>query len=205
MIEFDVKSNIKEFNRKLLAFEKKQLPFAASKAINETLKEGRVALVSHLKSKQKKKSAWWNNKATGINIKYSNKKNLLGVIFTKIWWGKLQEYGGIKTPKGEHILIPTARTPKYARKAGGHVKLFNDPKILRHRGDPIIKLKSGKEGVFKRRGKKRYPIDMVYSAPKKANIDKPILNFKKIMHKVFNRRFRKNFIKNLNHALKTAK
>jgi hypothetical protein len=205
LLDFNIKSNIKEFNKQLLSFEKKQLPFAASKAINDTLKEGRVAIIKHLKSKQKKKSAWWNNKATGINIKYSNKKKLLGIIYTKIWWGKLQEDGGIKTPKGEHILVPTARTPKYARKAGGHVKLLNDPKILRHRGSPIIKLKSGKEGVFKRRGKKRYPIDMVYSAPKKARIDKPILHFWAIMDKVFKRRFRKNFIKNLNHALKTAK
>lgn len=206
MIDFKINSNIKEFDKKLTRFQKKQLPFASSRAINDTLKEGRKAAVNHLRATQKSRKPWWNNKATGLNIKFSNKKRLLGRIFTNIYWAKYQEYGGIKIPKGNHILVPTEKVPKYARKAGGHKQLFEKSNILHHNGSPIIELKSGKKGILRRRGKgKTERIEMLYGVVEMARIKKPMLGLRKTMRKVVKRRFRKNLIRRINDALKSTK
>ena len=111
-----------------------------------------------------------------------------------------------RVKKGKVLLIPTANAPKYARKSGGHKKILAHKKTLTKgkSGSPFFKMKSGYVGIFQRKGKKRLPIKAIYKAERHARI-KPRFNFKRTAHTIANRMFKRNFLKSLASALKSAR
>ena len=195
-MDFNIKSNIQEFER-LVGRQKKQVPFATSKAINDTFKGMRPYLIRHIKRRQKSKKAWWNNKRTGINRTFANKRMvpMRGSIYTAIWWAGLQEHGGIKTPyRGDHIAVPTKKAPAYARKSGGVKKVLKGKKVW-----------ANEKGVYRRKGSKKSPVvEKLHTFTGKAVI-KPMLGFKTTCHKFARRNFPKIHSKNMIKALKTAR
>jgi len=58
--------------------------------------------------------------------------------------------------------VPSKATPKYGRKAGGAKKIIAGKKAIMQKGSPIIRLKSGKQVIARRKTKKRNPIEIMY-------------------------------------------
>lgn len=206
MIAFSVKSNVKGFTKYLNRVQRKQVPFATARALTWTVKEAQNKLIKAMPSTFNVTKKWWLAKQpTGIRIKPASKVNLIATVYTNAYFLPLQEDGGIKIPlKGRGILIPTERTPKYGRKAGGSRKVMAGKKIVRRGGtsggSPIATMQSGKRGVFRRRGKKRLPIDLLYSYVATARI-KPRMRFKSRAYRVARRSFDTNFGKSLSMAV----
>lgn len=172
-MKISVTSNIKEFKKDLLWHEKKAMPFVTALALTRTAQAVQKAIILRIPRIFKVTKKWWlKQQPTGIKIKPARKGiNPTSEVYTKAHWGLRQEEGGIKTPyTGEHILVPTKAVPKYGRKAGGAAKIIAGKKAIHHNGSPIIRLKSGKKVIARRKTKKRSPIEIMYNVVPKAVI-----------------------------------
>jgi hypothetical protein len=193
-VEISLKGNIKEFTKHLTMLEKQQVPYATSRAINDTAVDGQESVqeaIPHIFNNRKR---WWlKQQPTGIKVKFSNKQNLHAKIHTSAYFAKLQSEGGIKTPKtARNLAIPTEAVPRKYRTSHGakemsadRANVFRTPK-----------------GVFKRSGKKK--ITLLWSFSPSATI-KRVFNFHEIIEKVVKRRFEQHFKKRLTQALSSAK
>lgn len=210
MIAFNVKSNVKQFVKGLDRIQKRQVPFATTRALTWTAKEAQKKLQDAMPSTFNVTKKWWLAKQpTGIKVKSAKKADLEAVVYTLAYFAKLQEDGGIKLPfAGRGIMVPGAKVPKYGRKAGGATKVLAGKKILRSggtgAGDPVVSMPSGKRGVFRRRGKKRLPVDLLYSYVPRAHI-RARMRFKARAYHTSVKAFDRLFAKSLSMALKTAR
>lgn len=195
MIDYDIKSNVKAFNAKLTRIQKRQVPFATSKAINETLKEARKGVIRHIQAKQKSRKAWWNNKQTGINRKFATKKKLYGGIHTGIYWAETQEKGGTRQPRHRVFAVPTENVPKSRRKSGGAKQMLQQKTVF-----------AGKKGIYRRiGGKKSRQVKLLFSYSPTVKISKPMLGFRKTAARITRQQFKRQHRKAMLLALKTAK
>jgi hypothetical protein len=139
---------------------------------------------------------WWlKQQPTGIKIKPAKKNHLVSSIYTKAYFANLQEEGGTKRPtKSKNLVIPTKRVPKSRRKAGGASIMLKGKKVF-----------STARGIYRRKGgKKSKSIELLYHKEKSANI-RPRFNFKQTAYSITTRMFKRNFLKSLASALKSAR
>jgi len=173
-MKISVTSNIKEFKKDLKWHERKPMPFATALALTRTAQAVQKAIILRIPRIFNVTKKWWlKQQPTGIKIKPAKKGiSPTSEVYTKAHWGLRQEEGGIKTPHtGAHILVPTKIVPKYGRKAGGAAKIIAGKKAIKHSGNPIITLRSGKKVIARRKGKKRNPIEIMYHVVPKAVIN----------------------------------
>lgn len=193
----------------------KQLPFALSKTINETLKVAQGKFLEtlptrfHLRSKGAPHQK--PGTALGFNIKFSSKTNLVGTLGSRADWWPLQETGGTKRVSGHSLAIPFAARPSIQ----SVIPSKNKPRrLLVRAGDAItrrgrktfiakrdakgfiLKLKDGRRGVFVRQGDR--DLRLWYLLQPTATV-KPALGFfsttqaavAKNLNVIFNREFTK--------------
>jgi hypothetical protein len=210
MIRLDIKSNIKQFTRHLDQIQKKQVPFATARALTWTAKETQGALQGQMPIIFNVTRKWWlQRQPTGIKVKPAKKLDPVAIVYSNAYFARLQEEGGIKQPfKGAGFLVPTEQVPKYGRRSGGAAKVLAGKKILRKAGqaggDPIMTMPNGCKGIFRRRGKKRLPIERLYSFVPEAKITER-MNFKALAAQTAKRQFAPLFKKSLAMALATAR
>lgn len=193
-MEIRLHNNIKEFSRYLTSVQRLQVPFATSRAINDTAVNGQEAVqgeVQHIFNNRKK---WWlRQQPTGIKVKFSNKQNLHAQVFTNAYFAPMQAEGGTKKPRSAHNLaIPTDAVPKKYRTSHGAREMLNS-------GQRVFRTS---KGVFKRTGKKT--LTLLWSFSPTAAIRR-IFNFNEIVEKEVIKRFEGHFFKRLEQALATAK
>lgn len=208
MLSFNVKSNVKEFTRGLTNTQKRQIPFATARALTRTAQAGQKDIQEAIPNIFNTTKKWWlKQQPTGIKIKPAKKTDLEAVIYTRAYFAKLQEQGGIKTSyQGGGILVPTERVPKYGRKSGGAAKVIAGKKILRRGGkanaSPFLTMKSGHKGVFRRKSKKT--VELLYTFTPRASIQ-PRFGFHRLAMQSAKKHFGKEFHKSLKSALRTAR
>ncbi len=119
MLKINVSADVSDLKRRLSYIEREQVPFAASKALNETANDVAKAITVQMDQYLENptpftKAAYISNRGT-FKGKFANKRNLVAILIP----GKVQaEYlrfqiaGGIRTPKQKAILVPTRFAPK---------------------------------------------------------------------------------------------
>jgi hypothetical protein len=209
MIKMNVESNIKAFTRRLDKIHRRQIPFATARALTWTAKEAQAAIQNQIPIIFKVSRKWWLAKQpTGIKIRPATKIEPVAAVYTQAYFADLQERGGTKIPfKGRGLLVPTEQVPKYGRKSGGAKKVMTGKKIIRKGGrsdgDPIVTMPNSVKGIFRRRGKKRLPIERLYTFAESALIH-PRMNFRKLAAFVAKKEFDRQFKKSLSMAMKSA-
>lgn len=200
----NIKSNIKEVTKGMSSMQKKQIPFATAMAINATLGIGKgntgkkLDKVLGQQMDQKLNNPTPATKKAFYRLR-ATKTNLTGVLGFKDWAAKYMQYqieGGTRS-SGKKFAIPTsnAKLNKYGNipnKRAGVVKKKNQ-KIM------TIKGMTGVYEVHKDRTLKLI-VAFKNSATYRAKFP-----FYKIAEGYVNNNFPKNFIKEMNKALKTAK
>ncbi len=210
MLKINVKSNVKKFTRNLNNIQRKQIPFATARALTWTAGAAQTDIQKKIPKTFQTTRKWWlKQQPTGVKVRPAKKNALTATVYTNAYFAKLQEEGGLKAPfKAGGLLIPSDKVPKYGRKAGGARKVLQQKKVLKRGGmaggDPVITLKSGKRGVFRRRTKKRLPIELMYTYVPQASV-RGRFGFKKTAATAAKRDFEKLFAKSLNMALKSAR
>lgn len=193
-MEFRLQNNIKEFTRDLNIVQKQQVPYATSRAINDTAVDGQEAVQAAIPHIFKNLKRWWlRQQPTGIKVKFSNKANLHAQVHTSAYFAEIQSEGGTKRPQSaRNLAIPTDAVPKKYRTSHGAREMSNDKKNI---------FRTPK-GVFKRTGKKK--ITLMWSFSPTAMIKKRF-DFNGIIEKVIKRRFEKHFFTRLQQALSSSK
>ena len=208
----DIEFDGRDLERFLGQFSK-QMPFAISTAINETLKDGQRAQRAHQRSTFTVRRPQFVDKAVKIKP-FANKRTLEGSMLIDPPGGQARadilakfESGGRKQPKRKHIAIPVG-----ARKSrAGIVTRANRPKALNLtrkgkavRGDKRTYVVPN-VGIFQRKGKgKRSKSKMLYAFKGSVPIPRN-LRFIRNFERIVERRFDGHMIAALNKAIATAK
>ena len=162
MMQINVSSNIQEVTRGLSAVQRKQIPFAASQALNDVAKK---AAMRDLRDKANRTFQGGATRFTrsGFLYRRSNKKNLTAEVFiepSRAKYMRFQIDGGTRLPERRKIMTPTTNTRlnKFGNiPRGTYSRLINDRKKY-FSGIPNGLSGNSNLGIWERYGRtKRFP------------------------------------------------
>ena len=218
-MQIDIRADVKELTKSLNRIQRKQIPFATSKALNNVAFDVRKSLQDGLDVHLDRPTSYTKR---GVQVEKSTKKNLVAKVgFRSRTFGRGKgaihqaEYmarqikGGLRTPKGNAIPVPivknlnlnrygSIRRNKINQALGNQEKFFSGkPKNAKGMGTG--------EGIWERYGGKRKPkIKMLISWNNKTNYQARF-PFKNIAIRSVRNNFRKRFDAALQQAFKTAR
>ena len=218
-MQIDIRADVKELTKSLNRIQRKQIPFATSKALNNTAFDVRKSLQDGLDIHLDRPTPYTKR---GVQVEKSTKKNLVAKVgfrsrtfgkgqgtITQAEYMKLQIKGGLRTPKGNAIPVPIVKNlklNKYGALTRNKVKnaLRNEDKFFS--GKPKgAKGKGSGEGIWERYGGKRNPkIKMIISWNNNTDYQARY-PFKNIAMRSVRNNFRKRFDNALQQALSTAR
>lgn len=211
-----VTSNLPAFAKAVDAFGKNQMPFAYQVAINDTAKDVRGQIIErswpsdvNVRNKRFMQTALTPISKRNPDV-FATKKNLRAIVgntrprMQRDYLQRLTQ-GGVKTPRGKHLAIPSNQNT-LSRTAGGAVRKADRPRqLLNRKGVFIQKLvKSGDMAIMRRVGKDRYPVQMLYLLEPSGQIKKQF-SFYEDANATARRAFRRNFERAFKRAKATAK
>ncbi|MDA9163857.1 hypothetical protein N9N97_03130 [Rickettsiaceae bacterium] len=194
-MQISIESNLKKISKQLDHMQRKQLPFATSRALNKIAVVAQDSIIKSIPHIFKNSKVWWRkNQPTGIKVKFSNKYELVSAVYTRAYFARLQEDGGIKRSRsGKDLAVPASGVQKKFRRSDA---------LRREQGNSrIFKSKSGKS-ILRRVGKKQ--VQKLYTLTPQAKV-KARFGFNRMAYKVFTRQFDRIFSEQLNYALRSAK
>lgn len=204
-----ITANTTELTRWLTSVSAKQIPFAAAKALTETAKEARAAVVSGLDEHFTIRRTWIER---GIRIVPANKRdwpNPAAMVGTKDDFMARQEFGGIKTGRsGKSVADPLGARPEKtvvtppSKWPGGLLKKNAKRKFF------LTTLKTGRaaglQAVVRRDTEDRYPLRVMYLLKPNVKI-KPSWGFVRTVFDVTNRVYGPLFLKAFDDAISSPR
>jgi hypothetical protein len=198
-----VKSNFKEVDRWLKTIYSKQVPFATSQAINQTAKDVRKEIVTKTMPRDfKLRNRGFATQTMRIIF---SKKNKLTAFVGNIANARFIDYlnlhveGGTKTPRGNHIAIPTVHTKRGAK----GVPPAKRPRQLMAKGKSYVTSVNGTKVIIEKTSKKK-PGKVKFILTPSAKIDKRFRFFED-GNKVVDKVFKGHFVKAFTKAILTAR
>lgn len=197
-MQLNVRSNIKEWTAGMNDIQRRQVPYALSRALNDTAVSVQGAEVENVQKVFRNKKNWWNkgNRRTGIRVNFSGKKRLEAEVYTNAPFAQLQEEGGIKTPRKRYLAIPNPQSPKYLQKAGGVKKALAQPKTF------IGSYGGGDNAAVYQR--KASGLKVLFVMAPQANV-RPVMNYMDTAMTRAKRDFKDNFAARFRQAMATAR
>jgi hypothetical protein len=192
-----VRSDFQEVRRYLSSVQRRQLPFATSLALNRTAADVRKSLQQGLHRDLDRPTRFTTQ---GIQFFRATKRNLTAVVFIE---AKRYEYlrlnieGGTRRPKRRVILIGLGKRNRY-----GNIPGFRQLRSrLLARGDHFEATINGVAGIWRRY--KRKPPKLVVAYVDEAEYRSRFRYYERA-EKTANARFREQFLRALEQALRTA-
>ena len=181
---------------------RKQIPFALSKALNDSAWQARIDVRRGLGSRFTIRNKYVER---GVRVgKKASKRNLVAEVGSADRFMVTQETGGprLKKPSNQFYAVPTAAIRKGGK---GRVTPSKFPaRLLKRKGFFLTRAKSGVGMLAQRKGKKRYPLSIWWIFVRKANLRKR-LGFEAQVDISVQKNFGKSFTKAFEAALKTAR
>jgi len=212
MPSVSVRADIKAASRHLTAIQKKQIPFAASQALNDTAFDARKAVQVQLPRKLNKPTPWT---IRGVRVNKSSKRRLTSAVYftaDRAKYMKFQIDGGTRRrPSGGTIVMPKGiKQNKYGNIPRGKVKKLlqrPDTFIGTIKGIPGVWQRGhiSKSGKFSARTKSRASnIRLLVRFEDEATYQ-PRFPMRKIVHGVARSKFTRHFGRRLASAVRTAR
>ncbi len=199
MVELAVDFNLAEYQRNVSDFVERQIPFATALALTRTAQDAQKALKEHLPHEFQIRSKWVQG---GIRIRRANKRNLEAQVGSRDKFMALQAEGGEKRGKGaKDVAVPMGARKK------PHMKTTRAKwpgRLLQKNRHFIATMESGKAGIFRRRTKKRFPIELMYSFERAVKV-LPRYRQHIIVEAIVGKRWAPNAVAALERAVKTAR
>ena len=195
-MQINVKSNIKEITKFTTTVQKKQIPFATSVAINNTLFDLKKEMAKQMDKKLDRPTPFTKR---GFFINKAKKNLLVGVLLMKDIVANYMQYqieGGIRTT-GKRIPVPyqpNARLNKFGNIIGKKTGLIK-------KNTQFIGNLGGTEGVYERT---KQGVKLIIGFERSVNY-RPRFSFYIIAEKFSNAVFDKKFAKAFERALRSAK
>lgn len=210
-MQISVKSDIKAATRYLTRIQRKQIPYATSRALNDTAFDARKAVQVQLPKKLDRPTPWT---IRGVRVGKSTKRRLTSSVYfmpDRAKYMKYQIAGGTRTNAAGTIVMPKAiNQNKYGNIPRGKVrKLLQRPDtfIGTIKGIPGVWQRGhiSKRGKFSARTKSRASnIRLLVRFEDQATYQ-PRFPMKKIVTGVARSKFRRNFKRQLDAAVRSAR
>ena len=197
-MKVNVKNNIKEITKWTTTTQKKQIPFATSNAINETLFTLRKEMGKQLDKKLDRPTPFTKR---GFVVDKAKKTLLRGMLFMKNIVADYMQYqvdGGIRTDSKFLPIpfVPNAKLNKFGNIIGKRTGLIK-------KNSQFIGTVKDTTGVWERTNKNQR-VKLIIGFEKSATY-RPRFPFYKIAERFTANVFNKNFIKAFNRAMKSAR
>ena len=195
-MQINVKSNIKEITKFTTTVQKKQIPFATSVAINNTLFDLKKEMAKQMDKKLDRQTPFTKR---GFFINKAKKNLLVGVLLMKDIVANYLQYqieGGTRTT-GKRIPVPyqpNARLNKFGNIIGKKTGLIK-------KNTQFIANLGGTEGVYERT---KQGVKLIIGFERSVNY-RPRFPFYIIAEKFSNAVFDKKFAKAFERALRSAR
>ena len=207
-VALNIRDDIARATRHLTVIERKQIPFALSGAINDTLFDVRKQIVGVTA----RNAFTVRNKrflGVAIRVEKAKKTKLNGAVFDRLGRASLGLHarGGIKRARGQHVAIPTKAVEAKRTASGKIPKRLTPRTVLSKAGRRAafkIKFRSGQEAIVRRKGKKATPLEVLYLLERSVRIRKQF-RFIEDAEKVAKRVLPGHFRTRLRKALRTAR
>lgn len=202
---FDLTSNIDAFMGRFEAVASRQLPFALSRALNDTAEDVRKAEVATMRRVFDRPTPYTLN---AFQIRPSTKASLSAVIETRPVQGpylERQADGGIQLPKGRAVLLPV----RVVRNAYGNLPVGAVKKLLGRSDVFVARQRNAKTahltpGIYQRGfGDSKKPILLI--AFKDQIKNKPIYDFEGTARVTAEASFPDHFATRFAEAVNTAR
>ena len=209
-----IKNNIDEVTKKLNSLERKQIPFAASLALNKVAYQANTAIKKQARYQLHNPTNWT---IAGFLYDKSNKRNLEVLLYaagaTSGRKGRLRDRnkyliyqveGGTRLPEGRAIIVPTKHTNlnKHGNIPRATLKKFQNRKKY-FSGKPRGRNNESNAGIYERVGRDgRKTIKKVASFVKYAKYADKRLDYYGVIKKVVDRRFKAVFADSMDRVLR---
>jgi len=200
-MQINVGVDVKQFTRQLNKIQRKQIPFAAAKALTLTAKDATKQLGVDVEKDLHKPVGFTKR---GFGFKGANKKNLTALVFAKDLQAKYLKYavyGGTRRPKGKTEAVPVA----IKLNASGNIPGRHRGKIaaLLKRPDTFSGMVKGIAGIWKRSKDGRAVRLLIAYEP---NVKyKKRFHFNRSVQRTVSREFVKHMDTTLRQALASAR
>lgn len=232
MLQLSVASNLEDIIGRLTDLEATQVPFAWVLALNRTAAEGQVAVRNEMPSRFTLRRDWT---ARGVRTKLATKSTPVALVFTKDWYMEQQEAGATRQPRSGTLFIPgKSMLVREGQKSHGQVIASMRPRPLMRKAQkeiwrvsktraapgqkqashrtpyPFLMEYRGFNGLWIRTrggseaGGDKSPIDLLYVIADSAKIPQR-WGFERTTIRVADAHLRRQFIRALDDALKSAK
>lgn len=199
VLELTIDAPIPEISAWLTDVHRRQLPFATSLALNWTLGDARDQLIDELPRRFTLRNTFLER---GIRLRNASKRRLEGRVYTVDDILRVQIEGGVKTGHGHAIALPRG----VRRNAKGIIRRANRPRSLRRKPRHFVqKIRGGDRGIYRRRTKKRYPIEFLWRLHEGSVRIDSRFDFVGIVRRTVRRRWPRNFGRALARAIATAR
>lgn len=201
-MQISMKSDIDKAIKQLGALGK-QVPFAASVAINQTVKDIQKVEQAAIKRELDKPTP---STVKGIRVSRSSKRKLVGTVFIIPHIDKFLKYqieGGTRPPRSKAEAVPVSiRLNKYGnipgRRQGKLAKLLTRP-------DTFSATIRGVAGIWQRgKGRNRNRVTLLVAYEKETKYS-PAFKFYEHAERTTAKRWHRNFNKALSAAIRTAR
>lgn len=197
-MKISIKHDLDKVAKKLKNIQKKQIPFAASQAINDTVQDAQRAVVAQMDKKLDRPTPATRK---GVRIRRASKRTLTGAVFIidPVWeYLRYQVEGGVRHARGAGTGVPVnARLNKYgnipSRRKG----------LVKNRRQFIATIK-GITGVWERTGRGGKQIKLITAFEKQVTYSRR-LDYHRIVQGVAKNNFNRHFERRLQAALATAR
>lgn len=198
-MQISVQHDLHKITKHLSDLQKKQIPYAASQAINDTAKAAQSAVQAQAEQKLDRPTRQTVN---AFRVKYANKQKLEGAVFILPWayeYLKYQIDGGTRRASGKGTGVPTANA-----RLNQYGNIPNRKRGLIKNSNQFIATMRGITGVWERYGKKRNAVRLVVVLEREVKYTAR-LPFPRIVQGVVQNTFAKHFSRRLQAALATAR
>tara|TARA_R100000773_G_scaffold35476_1_gene30492 strand:+ start:51 stop:659 length:609 start_codon:yes stop_codon:yes gene_type:complete len=200
-MRINIKADTKEINKSLSSFQKKQIPFATSKAINKTAFQTRRQLQKDMDNTFRKGATGFTKK--GVFVKPSHKTNLVANVYILKEQAKYLEkqvFGGIRR---ESFAIPIPYRNRVGLTNQGNLTKAKFKSLVNNKNNKILDI-NGVKGLYEIK-KNTKPKLLVALNRRSVSYNNPKFKFFALGRRAVNKFFIKNYERELNAAIRSAK
>jgi len=200
-MKLNIKTDIKPINKKLTSLQKKQIPFATSVAINKTAFQTRKQLQKDMDTTFRKGATAFTKR--GVLVRKSHKTNLVGNVFInkeQSVYLERQVFGGIRR---ESFAIPIPFRDRIGLSKQGNLTKSKFKSLVNNKNNKILDV-NGVKGLYELK-KNSKPKLLVALNRRSVSYDNPKFKFFALGRRAVNKFFLKNYRKELDKAIRSAK
>ena len=200
MLQVSVKADVRDATRFVSQKARKQIDFAAARAITVTLHDARGEATKALETDLDRPVPFTKR---ALRVQGANKRTLAGELFvlpTQNAYLQYQVFGGVRRPRGAALALPPAKQVPGGVKLNryGNLPKSQQAKALLAKPDTFSGVVRGVAGIWQRprvtkRGKITRPLRLLLAYEPRASYRAGRWRFYQIAERTVSRKFRSNF------------